>query len=61
MRQYRFYLIGTTGHFLRAREVQCDDNDIKAAALRLLDEAPQHVVAVEAWEQEKRLTRVERS
>jgi hypothetical protein len=58
--QYRFYLCGGDGHFLRVRELACDDADIKATALTLLHDQPDHVAAVEAWDMEKRLARVER-
>ena len=60
MTLYRFYLCNADGHFLRVQEVECADSEIKVTALRMVKDAPDYVVAVEVWEKEKRLARVER-
>jgi len=61
MPQFRFYLCGTEGHFLRVREIECDDAEVKATALRMLHDEPSDVIAIEVWNTEKPLARVERA
>ena len=56
MADYRAYLVGTDGHFIRAIELLCpDDNTAKEYAKKLVDGHD-----VELWQGKRRLATFER-
>ncbi len=57
----RFLAMDRYGRVVRAHEQDCDtDDDIRAAATRILETSDDRVIDVEAWTGEKMIMRVER-
>ena len=57
---FRFYLTNERGHFLRVRDIECDEFEIKSVVADLLRHAQDFIVAVEVWERGKLIARIER-
>jgi len=58
---YRFYLFDRDGHIVEAQEIGCADADaIERTARELLRHAASVVEAIEAWERDQRVYRLDR-
>ena len=58
---YRFYLFDRHGHIVEAQEVGCGDaEEIERTARDLLRRAASVIEAIEAWERDQRVYRLDR-
>ena len=60
MRTYRFYFCTATGHVVRAQNIPCEDDEAKGLAAEFLGQLDRKIKAVEVWEAEHLLCRIER-
>ena len=61
MATYRFYLFDRHGHIVEAQELGCGDVEaVERTARELLRSAASVIEAIEAWERDQRVYRLDR-